>query len=243
MKQNLVIILAVTLTLVGCGKGKKSSGALGTVTNQGMCSQATVDLYRDLVKQSERPITSRTRISEIIRNCETLDRTLAGGVCQDSSSHSHRDVRYLSYADVSNYCADIQTYAGPRNPPAPIPVPVEPTSRPRRYDNTLVENLDPRYNLIFETSHVTEDQKDIRNSQTRCQLSISDRANRNLRDARAKLVAATIQIYSGGATYDLSAALVDSHELVRLNCRSRDNRLNIQELNQLLNGVAEIRKR
>ena len=237
--------MAVLATLVGCGKGKKSSGTTGIVTNQGFCSQSTVDLYRDLIRQSEKPITYRTRVSEINRSCDTLERTLGGNTCQDSSRRSERDVRFLSYADVSNYCAEIETYTNQRNPPRPVPVPPTPTPGPRppRYDNVLVENLDPRYSLYFVNSHVTEDQKDIRNSQTRCQLNISDRANRNLRDARAKLIAATIQIYPGGAPYDLSAALTDTYEVVRLNCRSRDNRLSVQELNQLLEGVAEIRKR
>jgi len=253
MKYNLVITLAIFSTLVGCGKSKSSSNEPSNVSNQRACSQATVDLYKDVLKQSERPITNRTRVGEISRSCETLQSTLNGQYCQlnahDSDHRSNRDAKFISYADISSFCTEIDTYVGQRNPPRPGPIPPTPrpgptpNPRPPRYDDVLVENLDARYSLYFTQSSLSEDEKDIRNSQTRCQLKISGRANRNLREQRARLVGATIQIYNGGANYDLSAALTGSNELVRLTCRSHDNRLSVQELNEVLNGVAEIRQR
>ncbi len=251
MNFKFLLSVAVLATIVGCGKNKNSSGNAGIVSKQGTCSVGTLDLHATLLRKSEKPITRQTQVNEISQSCNQLALEMGNQSCP-VTNRSNRVVQYATYNDVAGYCAEIETYVSqtspsprPVPPPAPSPEPTTPTPRPRPpvYGNILVEDLDSRYALYFKRFFLSEADVDLRNSITRCRLSVSNRSNTNLKNVRASLVTLTVETAPSGAVYDMTAKLNTSRELVRLTCRSHNLRLNVRDLNLVLSEVAEIRLR
>jgi hypothetical protein len=245
MNLRLVITISILTALVGCGKNKNSNGPRPEVVqNQGTCSDGTLDLYNDIYQESSNRITDRTRVREINQSCESLQGTLGNGYCQDSVNrrHNNRDIKNLSYADVSNYCDEVKTYLAQRNlPPTPVPIPRVPPARPN-YRNIFVEDMDPGFGVYFEKSNLTERDMDKRKALVRCQISIPERSSVNLLNVRGNLVSTTIKTSSLGSTYYIVASLLGSRDLIRITCRTRNASLSVYDVNQVLDGVAEFRK-
>lgn len=240
------LTVAVFATLVGCGNSKKSSSNNGGGVIQGNCSQDTLNLFKELKRKSEQPITRSTRVNEIHRACLDLQSDLGPNACRDTSGGSRQD-QFVAYSQVSNYCAEISTYVTQREPtpnprPVPAPQPV-PGNRPPQYQNTQMVDIDPRFSLYFEKSYLDADDLDKRNSQVRCQLSIPSRENGRLRNARARFTLFNVSSINGASTYNLTMKLTGSGDLIRLVCRSQKSRLTVQDVNNVLEGVAELRQR
>ena len=239
---KLVLSFSLAFILVGCGKSKKSSGNVGIVSNQGSCSQATIDLHKELTRISKQDITSHTKFNQINQSCLKLQQEMGGNSCPVSNQNS-RIINFISYSQLANYCAEIESNIAHGNrtpPPRPVPVNPRPTPNPPRYSNILVEDLGIGYALRFKKSHLNREDLDLRHSQTRCRISMPDHANDNLRRVRGKLTWIRVQIYQGGATYDIGTSLTETRDLVRLNCSSHNQKLTLQELNQVLSEVAEV---
>ncbi len=257
MSIKLVLTLAVLATVVGCGKSKKSSGgSVGVVSNQRNCSQETIESYKEVMKLSEKPITRNTPVNKIFQICLTLEKELKNKSCPVTNK-DNRVVKFASYADVASFCSEIETYVTDREPnppnsprPTPIQVPAPAVVVPgssqvpssSRLD-LLVENLGVGYFVSFKNDSLIEEDLDLRNGLTRCKVMIPERSNDGLARARGGLVGIEIRIYPGGATYEIAAALSHTRDLFRLSCRSHDQKLSLQNLNKVLAGVAEIKRR
>ncbi len=242
--QTLSLAVMATL-VVGCGNNKKSSSSVGIATNQGACSQSTFSSYSDIKLRSKKPINRQTQIHSVDQSCQQVERELAGQSCT-TGSHGNRIQEFISYSDIAGFCAEIQTYVNQRNPvptPRPIPSPNLPLPGQNRYGKVLVENLDGRYALYFHKTYLEQADLDLRSSQTRCKISIPERSNNKLEIVRGKLISMTMRTNTRGTTYDVVTVLSSTGDLVRLTCRSHSSQLTLQSLNQVLDGVAEIKQK
>lgn len=241
---NITVTLTVFATLVGCGNNKKSGNSNSGVVVQGTCSQDTLQLFKELKRKSDDPITRNTRVNQIHQSCLQLQQDLGGGACRDLNSNSRND-QYVAYSQVSSYCAEVATYVTQRDPvPAPRPVPAPqpaPGVRPPKYQNVLLGDFSHKHVLYFEKSFLDAQDLDKRNSQVRCQLTIPSRENGRLRNVRATVAGYSAGRLNSNSFYDLTMRLSGSGDLMRLNCKSQKPNLTIYEVNNLLDGVAEFR--
>ncbi len=257
MSIKLVLTLAVLATLVGCGKSKKSSGgSVGVVSNQRNCSESTIDSYKEVIRMSELPINRKTPVNKIFQLCLTLEKELKNTSCPVKNK-DNRVVKFAAYSDIASFCSEIETYVTDREPnpphsprPTPIQVPAPAVAVPgpsqapssNRLD-LLVENLGVGYFVSFKNDSLLEDDLDLRSGLTRCKVLIPERSNDELRRVRGNLVGIEIRIYPGGASYDITAALTHTRDLFRLSCRSHNQKLSLRDLNKVLEGVLEIKRR
>jgi hypothetical protein len=249
MKSKIVLGLVTVLALAGCGKSHSSSSGGDQnrfVSIQGICSQRTVELHRGLMELSRRGISNSTRLSEANNSCLSLRNELGDNACEVAN----QDHKLISYSDVANYCNDVQNYEGQgRTMPPPHPLPVAPSPNPspvRPYepvDGILLENVNTDYVFYFEKSTLDNDDMDVRLGQTRCQISMSDYVNTNLRNKSGKFLNMRVNSIAGDKTYSIVMSLIRSNELVRLTCHSHNQHMTVRDLNSVLDGVLELRLR
>lgn len=241
-------LLALSLGLIGCGKTRTSSSAQsgGTVAPASLCSTEITNIHLELNRKSQAPLTRQSRVSEIVRACQNFESLMSNQSCLYMDSRTRQGLT-ISFATHQVFCANAERIAkgGQTTPPPPVVVRPNPDQRPPRYDqrNVLLEDLDRRYEIVFQKSFLQPRDRDLRKGNIRCMISIPMQMNGYLRGERAIFVSIPIITSNNRTTYDITAMMVNTGDLTRITCRALSSKLDIESFNDVLEGIVEIRFR